>query len=169
MGLSCIVRLESARRALGGSQRCHRRWLGPCGRALAPSFWQQARKGLAGIVETGCLSTSTDKAVAKQYAQSSSAKLLFELQLGYVARGADLARIATRGEKADSLCLYRRTRGAYRVLVACITLSDLRGNLEAISRMKIVRAAPQGAAAAPVESPHKQPGARSGAQQRRHS
>ena len=62
------------------------------GRALAPSFWQQARKGLAGIVETGCLSTSTDKAVAKQYAQSSSAKLLFELQLGYVARGADLGQ-----------------------------------------------------------------------------
>ena len=62
------------------------------GRALPPSFWQHAREGLAGIIETGCLSTSSDKEVALQYARRSKAKLLFEIRLGFVARGADIGR-----------------------------------------------------------------------------
>ena len=62
------------------------------GRALAPSFWRNARDGLAGIIETGCLSTSADREVAMQYARRSNAKLLFELKLGFVARGADIGK-----------------------------------------------------------------------------
>ena len=62
------------------------------GRAMPDSFWQHAKMGLAGIIETGCLSTSSDKEVAMQYARRSSAKLLFEVRLGFVARGADIGR-----------------------------------------------------------------------------
>ena len=69
------------------------------GRAMPNSFWKNAKTGLAGIIETGCLSTSSDREVAMQYARRSSAKLLFELRLGFVARGADIgeARGVLRG------------------------------------------------------------------------
>jgi len=60
------------------------------GRALPPSFWRCASSGLAGVIEAGCLSTSSKKEVAMMYASNSTAKLLFELQLGFVARGADI-------------------------------------------------------------------------------
>ena len=60
------------------------------GRAMAPEFWRNALDGLAGVIETGCLSTSAKKEVALQYARRSDAKLLFELRLGFVARGADI-------------------------------------------------------------------------------
>ena len=62
------------------------------GRALDPSFWQHAHDGLAGIIETGCLSTSANREVAMEYARRSSAALLFELRLGFVARGADIGK-----------------------------------------------------------------------------
>ena len=41
------------------------------GRALPPAFWQNACDGLAGIIETGCLSTSSNKDVALEYARRS--------------------------------------------------------------------------------------------------
>lgn len=62
------------------------------GRALPASFWEHAHNGLAGVIETGMLSTSANKQVAMEYASRSSAKLLFELRLGFVARGADIGR-----------------------------------------------------------------------------
>ena len=60
------------------------------GRAQPPSFWRAAMSGLAGVVEAGCLSCSSRKQVAMDYASLTKAKLLFEVQLGFVARGADL-------------------------------------------------------------------------------
>ena len=72
------------------------------GRALPASFWQHARDGLAGIIETGCLSTSSDKEVALQYARRSKAKLLFELRLGFVARGADIGRFGLSQYPAEA-------------------------------------------------------------------
>ena len=61
------------------------------GGALPDDFWRRTRNGTVGIIEAGCLSTSTEKEEALHYARAGSAKLLFEVQQGFVGRGASIS------------------------------------------------------------------------------
>ena len=65
------------------------------GRALPASFWSAPHNsvacgGVPGIVEAGCMSCSVDKAQAMHYARRGGSKVLFEVQLGLICRGADI-------------------------------------------------------------------------------
>lgn len=59
------------------------------GGALPSNFWKRSSNGTIGFIEVGCLSASTDKQEALEYARRSKAGLVFELQLGFVGKGAD--------------------------------------------------------------------------------
>ena len=60
------------------------------GGALPSNFWKRSTNGTIGFIEVGCLSASTDKQEALEYARRSKAGLVFELELGFVGKGADI-------------------------------------------------------------------------------
>ena len=75
------------------------------GGALPSDFWQRSPNGSIGILEAGCLSTSTSKEEAPplppststskeeaaHYASRANANLLFEVQQGFIGRGASIS------------------------------------------------------------------------------
>ena len=61
------------------------------GGILPKSFWDDDASGVKGGVELGLMSTSTSKHAAMEYAKRSPVKLLFEIQQGMCARGADVS------------------------------------------------------------------------------
>ena len=61
------------------------------GGALPSDFWQRSPNGSIGILEAGCLSTSTSKEEAAHYASRANANLLFEVQQGFIGRGASIS------------------------------------------------------------------------------
>lgn len=61
------------------------------GGILPKSFWDADASGVKGGVELGLMSTSTSKHAAMEYAKRSPVKLLFEIQQGMCARGADVS------------------------------------------------------------------------------
>lgn len=73
------------------------------GGALPANFWQRAQNGTIGILEAGCLSTSTEKEEAIHYAMRSDAKLIFEVQQSYVGRGASISWLSQYPTEAEIL------------------------------------------------------------------
>lgn len=64
---------------------------GISGMALPKEFLSKNCFGVAGGVETAFMSTTTDRAVAMSYAGCGEAGIVFEIQMGMVDRGADIA------------------------------------------------------------------------------
>ena len=60
------------------------------GRALPGDFWTPTKSGVPGIIEAGCMSCSVHKEQAMHYARRGTARLLFEVELGLISRGADI-------------------------------------------------------------------------------
>ena len=58
---------------------------------LPARFWSPNSDGVCGGVEPGFMSTTTDAAVAFQYAAGGSGGIVFEMRMGMVDRGADLS------------------------------------------------------------------------------
>lgn len=73
------------------------------GGVLPKSFWESDRAGIKGGVEMGFMSTSRSKEAAMDYAKRSGIKLLFELQQGMVARGADVSWLSMYPNE-DEVC-----------------------------------------------------------------
>ena len=92
----------------------------PGGR-LPRSFFSESEYGFRGGVEMGFMSTSTDKHAAMEYAAGSGMPLIFEVQQGLVARGANVAWLSQFPAESEvlfgpltSLEVYRiRSDGAY--------------------------------------------------------
>ena len=63
---------------------------GLCGKLLPAAFWRPDKYGLSGGVEYGFMSTTVDLSQARHYAKGS-ASTIFEMRMGMVDRGADLA------------------------------------------------------------------------------
>ena len=63
---------------------------GLAGKLLPAAFWRPDKYGLAGGVEYGFMSTTVDLSQARHYA-AGSAPTIFEMRMGMVDRGADLA------------------------------------------------------------------------------
>ena len=61
------------------------------GGILPKSFWDKDEAGVKGGIELGLMSTSRSKHAAMEYAKRSPVKLLFEIQQGMCARGADVS------------------------------------------------------------------------------
>mmetsp|Transcript_74735 Transcript_74735/g.206117 ORF Transcript_74735/g.206117 Transcript_74735/m.206117 type:complete len:507 (-) Transcript_74735:139-1659(-) len=59
---------------------------------LPEDFWRENDHGVKGGVELGFMSTTTSRATAIEYAnqQTPTAKMLFEIKMGMIDRGADL-------------------------------------------------------------------------------
>ena len=75
--LSLITKAQKVYRAPGGR--------------LPPSFWEHNNDDSRGGVELGFMSTTTDKSEAMKYAMYSGAPIIFEVQQGMVAKGAEYA------------------------------------------------------------------------------
>eukprot|EP00962_Isochrysis_galbana_P052901 scaffold24379_cov122-Isochrysis_galbana.AAC.1 len=80
---SCIVKLSKLTKATPV-------YRGLAGKSLPDSFWTANDFGVRGGIEAAFMSTTTDRSVAMGYAEGE-AGLLFEMQMGMVDRGADLA------------------------------------------------------------------------------
>ena len=61
------------------------------GGALPASFWCKQPEGVQGGMELAFMSTTTAKAEAMAYARRAPGMLLFEIQQGFVARGASIS------------------------------------------------------------------------------
>ena len=61
------------------------------GGALPKSFWSKQPDGMQGGLEVGFMSTTTAKEEAMAYARRAPGMILFEIQQGFVARGASIA------------------------------------------------------------------------------
>ena len=57
---------------------------------LPEDFWQENEHGVKGGVELGFMSTTTNRATAIEYMnqQTQTAKMLFEIEMGMIDRGA---------------------------------------------------------------------------------
>ena len=73
------------------------------GGALPANFWQRSGNGTIGILEAGCLSTSTEKEEAMHYARRGDAKLIFEVAQGFVGRGASISWLSQHPAEAEIL------------------------------------------------------------------
>ena len=73
------------------------------GGALPDDFYKRSRNGTIGILEAGCLSTSADKHEAVQYALRADAKVIFEVNQGFVARGASISWLSQYPTEAEIL------------------------------------------------------------------
>ena len=60
---------------------------------LPEQFVTPNEYGVRGGIEGAFMSTTTDRAVAMQYAASGGSGLVFEIQMGMIDRGAGLACI----------------------------------------------------------------------------
>ena len=63
---------------------------GVAGGVLPEQFWTPNEHGVRGGIEGAFMSTTTDRAVAMQYAASGGRGLVFEIQQGMIDRGADI-------------------------------------------------------------------------------
>lgn len=73
------------------------------GGVLPKSFWDADPTGVKGGVEMGFMSTSTSYHAAMDYAKRSKIKLIFEIQQGMVARGADIGWLSMYPNEAEIL------------------------------------------------------------------
>jgi hypothetical protein len=65
---------------------------GVCGMTLPDAFWQPNEHGVRGGIESAFMSTTSDRAVAMQYAASGGGVgIVFEMQQGMIDRGADIS------------------------------------------------------------------------------
>lgn len=88
------------------------------GGALPNSFWaRDPHTGVQGGLELAFMSTTVDKEEAMKYARRAPGMILFEIQQGFVARGASVAwlsqvcgavRLAWAGLRARVASLCRR-------------------------------------------------------------
>ena len=63
---------------------------GVAGGVLPDQFWEPNEHGVIGGIEMGFMSTTTERKVALSYTQqqSSEAKMVFEIRMGMIDRGA---------------------------------------------------------------------------------
>ena len=63
---------------------------GVAGGVLPDQFWEPNEHGVIGGIEMGFMSTTTERNVALSYTQqqSSEAKMVFEIRMGMIDRGA---------------------------------------------------------------------------------
>jgi ankyrin repeat protein len=103
---------------------------GVSGGVLPDSFWTANKYGVRGGVERSFISTTYDRAEAMRYASADDKpSVVFELQMGMIDRGCDLAWISQY--KGERECLFppltgfelEHTRIEGRVLVVGIRLS----------------------------------------------
>eukprot|EP00962_Isochrysis_galbana_P003816 scaffold1069_cov129-Isochrysis_galbana.AAC.4 len=80
---SCIIKLSKLTKATPV-------YRGLAGKSLPDSFWTANDFGVRGGIEAAFMSTTTDRSVAMGYAKGKTG-LLFEMRMGMVDRGADLA------------------------------------------------------------------------------
>ena len=85
--LSLITKAQKVYRAPGGR--------------LPPSFWEHNNDDSRGGVELGFMSTTTDKSEAMKYAMYSGAPIIFEVQQGMVAKGADVSWLSQFPSEAE--------------------------------------------------------------------
>ena len=76
---------------------------GVSGLALPPEFWTPNKHGVRGGIEGAFMSTTTDKAVAMQYAASGGRGIVFEIQQGMIDRGADIGWLSQYPHEAEIL------------------------------------------------------------------
>ena len=108
--LSRITKAQKVYRAPGGR--------------LPKQFFEDSDDGTRGGVELGFMSTTTDKHEAMKYAMYSGAPVIFEVQQGMVAKGADISWLSQFPSEAEVLfgpltvCeVYRiRQEGAFSVV-----------------------------------------------------
>ena len=69
---------------------------GVAGGVLPKQFWAQNEYGVMGGIELGFMSTTTDRDVALGYMRQSGkeAKMLFEIRMGMIDRGADVSLLS---------------------------------------------------------------------------
>ena len=74
------------------------------GGALPKSFWcKDPQAGMQGGLELAFMSTTTAKDEAMEYARRSSGMVLFEIQQGFVARGASIAWLSQYPDEEEIL------------------------------------------------------------------
>ena len=73
------------------------------GGALPEDFWKRCKNGAVGFLEAGCLSTSTEKEEAMHYARRGAAGLIFQLEQGFVGRGASISWLSQYPAEAEIL------------------------------------------------------------------
>jgi hypothetical protein len=75
---------------------------GVAGGVLPEQFWTPNEHGVMGGIELGFMSTTTEREVALKYMQQSgkAAKMVFEIRMGMIDRGADVSLLSQfPGEK----------------------------------------------------------------------
>lgn len=75
---------------------------GVAGGVLPDQFWTPNEHGVMGGIELGVMSTTTDREVALMYMRQSdkAAKMVFEIRMGMIDRGADVSLLSQfPGEK----------------------------------------------------------------------
>lgn len=93
------------------------------GGILPKTFWDYDGAGIKGGVEMGFMSTSTSMHAAMEYAKYSGVKLIFEIQQGMVARGADVSWLSMYPKEDEVLfapltaCEVQKTRIQGSVLI----------------------------------------------------
>jgi len=86
------------------------------GGILPKYFWEDDKFGVKGGIEMGFMSTSRSKEAAMEYAKRSGVKLIFEVNQGMVARGADVSWLSMYPKEDEVLfppmcaCEVQRTR-----------------------------------------------------------
>ena len=73
------------------------------GGALPASFWYRQPEGMQGGIELAFMSTTTAKAEAMAYARRAPGMILFELQQGFVARGASISWLSQYPKEEEIL------------------------------------------------------------------
>lgn len=71
------------------------------GGALPKSFWRKSLDGVQGGLEVAFMSTTTAKEEAMAYARRAPGMILFEIQQGFVARGASVSWLSQHPEEAE--------------------------------------------------------------------
>ena len=73
---------------------------------LPKPFWEPNEENVLGGVEGAFMSTTTDRAVAMQYAASGGG-IVFEIQMGMVDRGANISWLSQYAHEQEILCARR--------------------------------------------------------------
>lgn len=125
---SCVLKLSKLTKA-------GKVWRGIKDAKLPKSFWVANAMGVRGGIEYGFSSTTTDKRQAVHYAggdarKDGDASSLFEMQMGMVDRGADLAWLSqVRSERARFIpCNHPRSLPPYSLRVSLRVTELARGS-----------------------------------------
>ena len=88
--LSLVQVINSAIVKLGQLMIARRVYRGQAGMVLPPAFWHKNEANVRGGIEFGFMSTTLNRSVAKQFS-AGGAGFIFEMRMGMIDRGADLA------------------------------------------------------------------------------